>query len=115
MSLVKLVPKVKVPGTHVDIALGDEGFSLEEFGIPAQVIYTPGHTLGSVSILLENGVSGARLMGAGFGGMVLAYLETDVLQSLVKKVEEGYYNRFTGKERGQHIFPCVVADGAGQI
>ena len=38
----------------VDIVLGDEDYSLEEFGIPAKVTPTPGHTPGSVSVLLEN-------------------------------------------------------------
>jgi glyoxylase-like metal-dependent hydrolase (beta-lactamase superfamily II) len=46
---------MRVPPARVDIALEDGGLSLEEFGIPAQVVYTPGHTLGSLSILLENG------------------------------------------------------------
>ena len=55
MSLMKLAPKMSVPGTPVDISLGDDGFSLEAYGIPAQVVYTPGHTMGSMSILLENG------------------------------------------------------------
>lgn len=55
MSLMNFAPKMRVPGTPVDIELGDEGFSLDEYGIPAQVIHTPGHTLGSMSILLENG------------------------------------------------------------
>lgn len=55
ISMMKLAPKISVPATPVDIALEDEGFSLEEYGIPAQVVYTPGHTMGSMSILLENG------------------------------------------------------------
>lgn len=55
MSLMQLAPKMSVPGAPVNIELGDEGFSLAEFGISAQVISTPGHTLGSMSILLENG------------------------------------------------------------
>jgi glyoxylase-like metal-dependent hydrolase (beta-lactamase superfamily II) len=29
--------------------------TLEEYGIPARVIYTPGHSMGHVSILLEDG------------------------------------------------------------
>ena len=68
-----------------------------------------------ISILLDNGVAGARLMGAGFGGMVLAYLETDDLPALIKKVKATYYSRFSDVEPRQCIFPCVVADGAGKI
>jgi glyoxylase-like metal-dependent hydrolase (beta-lactamase superfamily II) len=55
ISLMKLAPRMSVQGTWVDIVLGNEGFSLEEYDIPAQVVYTPGHTMGSMSILLENG------------------------------------------------------------
>jgi hydroxyacylglutathione hydrolase len=57
--LVKLIAmsaaSAEFPATDVDIALGDEGLSLAEYGIPGRVIYTPGHTPGSVSVLLETG------------------------------------------------------------
>jgi len=54
---LKLLPEMNVPGTKVDFTLGDEDFSLREYGIAGKVVYTPGHTLGSVSILLDNGVA----------------------------------------------------------
>lgn len=38
-----------------DIILGDGDFTLYEFGIPGIAIHTPGHTAGSVSVLLEDG------------------------------------------------------------
>ena len=68
MSLMNFVPKMTVPGTPVDIELEDEGFSLSEYGIPGEVIYTPGHTLGSMSILLEGGeaIVGDLAMSAKF-------------------------------------------------
>jgi hydroxyacylglutathione hydrolase len=50
-----LMPFVHIPATDVDVVLGDEAFSLAEYGIPGKVIYTPGHTIGSVSVLLETG------------------------------------------------------------
>ena len=53
--LAKLSSKPHVTKTAVNIRLGDEDFSLAPFGIPGKVIYTPGHTMGSVSILLETG------------------------------------------------------------
>lgn len=49
------VPEVHIHTTDVDIILGDEGLSLAEYGIPGRVIYTPGHTMGSVSVLLKTG------------------------------------------------------------
>ena len=45
----------RFPATQVDVVLGDEGLSLTEYGIPGRVIHTPGHTAGSVSVLLETG------------------------------------------------------------
>jgi glyoxylase-like metal-dependent hydrolase (beta-lactamase superfamily II) len=49
------VPFVKVAQTTVDVPLGDEGLSLSDFGVPGRVLYTPGHSSGSVSVLLESG------------------------------------------------------------
>ncbi len=43
----------QISATKVDIVLPDEEFSLATFGIPGKVLYTPGHTMGSVSVLLE--------------------------------------------------------------
>ena len=53
--LIKLLPQPHIVETSVDIKLGDEDFSLAPFGIPGSVVYTPGHTMGSVSVLLKNG------------------------------------------------------------
>ncbi|MBD3414778.1 MAG: MBL fold metallo-hydrolase [Candidatus Aminicenantes bacterium] len=39
----------------VDVIIGDEGLSLEEYGIPGDIIFTPGHSLGSISIVLDSG------------------------------------------------------------
>jgi glyoxylase-like metal-dependent hydrolase (beta-lactamase superfamily II) len=41
--------------TPADVVLGDEGLSLADYGIPGEVIHTPGHSPGSVSVLLETG------------------------------------------------------------
>jgi len=49
------LPLVHVPATHVDVVLGDEEVSLAEYGIPGRIIPTPGHSMGSVSVLLETG------------------------------------------------------------
>ena len=45
----------KLSSVKVTRPLGDEGLSLAEFGIPGKVIYTPGHSMGHVSILLDSG------------------------------------------------------------
>jgi hydroxyacylglutathione hydrolase len=55
-SLHKLfMPFISVPAARVDLPLGDEGLSLNDYGIPGRILHTPGHTLGSVSILLDTG------------------------------------------------------------
>lgn len=53
--ITMFLPLIHIPGTHVDVVLGDEEFPLEEYGIPGKIIYTPGHSSGSVSVLLETG------------------------------------------------------------
>jgi glyoxylase-like metal-dependent hydrolase (beta-lactamase superfamily II) len=49
------MPFIDFPPTEVDVLLGDEGLSLSDFGIPGRVLYTPGHSSGSVSVLLDSG------------------------------------------------------------
>jgi glyoxylase-like metal-dependent hydrolase (beta-lactamase superfamily II) len=55
-GIVKVfLPFIRIPATDVDVVLGDEEVSLAEYGIPGKVVYTPGHSSGSVSVLLETG------------------------------------------------------------
>ena len=46
---------VHIPPFGVDIVAGDEIISLAEYGIPGKVVPTPGHTWGSMSVLLDSG------------------------------------------------------------
>jgi glyoxylase-like metal-dependent hydrolase (beta-lactamase superfamily II) len=55
VSKAAAASSIVVPATDVDVVLGGEDVSLAEYGIPGRVIYTPGHTAGSVSVLLETG------------------------------------------------------------
>jgi hydroxyacylglutathione hydrolase len=50
-----VAPLLPFSGIAVDIALDDGGTSLEPFGISGRVLHTPGHTKGSMSVLLETG------------------------------------------------------------
>lgn len=43
------------PPVKADIILGDEDYPLDEFGIEGRIIHTPGHTPGSVSVVLDSG------------------------------------------------------------
>jgi glyoxylase-like metal-dependent hydrolase (beta-lactamase superfamily II) len=55
LLLRPLTPLFRFTGDKVDIVIGDDGLALEDYGIPGRVIHTPGHTPGSVSVLLDNG------------------------------------------------------------
>lgn len=48
-------PAITVSCVAVDIALEDAEFSLAPFGIGGRALHTPGHTSGSVSVLLDGG------------------------------------------------------------
>jgi glyoxylase-like metal-dependent hydrolase (beta-lactamase superfamily II) len=50
-----ILPVIVIPATHIDIEIGDEGLSLEPYGIHGKVVHTPGHSTGSVSIVLDTG------------------------------------------------------------
>jgi hydroxyacylglutathione hydrolase len=50
-----MTPFMKFPASSVDIALEDREFILNPFGINGKVLYTPGHTSGSMSVLLDTG------------------------------------------------------------
>lgn len=49
------MPFIHIPATDVNIVLTNEDFSLAEYGMPGKIIHTPGHSRGSVSVLLESG------------------------------------------------------------
>jgi glyoxylase-like metal-dependent hydrolase (beta-lactamase superfamily II) len=49
------MPLVHIAPAKVDVVLGDETLSLAEYGIPGKIMATPGHSRGSVSIVLETG------------------------------------------------------------
>jgi glyoxylase-like metal-dependent hydrolase (beta-lactamase superfamily II) len=50
-----LMPLIDIPPASVDRRLGDGVTSLDEFGIPGFVVPTPGHSPGSVSVVLDTG------------------------------------------------------------
>ena len=52
--IMKIMKEPKIKGFKADFLLEDE-FDLRPFGVNGKVIHTPGHTEGSLSILLANG------------------------------------------------------------
>jgi hydroxyacylglutathione hydrolase len=55
LSLMKSNIKAGLMTISADIALKDEEFSLGSFGIKGKILHTPGHTEGSMSLLLDSG------------------------------------------------------------
>jgi len=49
------LPFVHIDSTGVDVVLGDEPHSLVQYGIAGKVLHTPGHSPGSVSVVLDSG------------------------------------------------------------
>ena len=50
-----LKKKTNIPTVKADIILDDKDLSLKEYGISGKIVYTPGHTFGSVCVLLDTG------------------------------------------------------------
>lgn len=50
-----MTPFIKIQPAEVDIILGDAAFSLDAYGVAGRILSSPGHTTGSVSILLDSG------------------------------------------------------------
>jgi len=53
MPLLKIM--ARFPPAKVDIILDDQGMSLKKFGIEGKIVHTPGHTFGSLSVILDSG------------------------------------------------------------
>jgi glyoxylase-like metal-dependent hydrolase (beta-lactamase superfamily II) len=55
---------MKFPGTEPDL-LVEESFDLQTLGFPGKVIHTPGHTFGSMVVLMEEGqlITGDTMFG----------------------------------------------------
>ena len=47
--------KISFPKFTPDILLNNDPYPLSEFGIDGQIIHTPGHTIGSSSVILDSG------------------------------------------------------------
>lgn len=67
----KFLP-TEFPRIAPDLKFDDE-FRLDEYGIAGQVIHTPGHTAGSVSVILDSGeaIVGDVLRGGYLGGTLM--------------------------------------------
>ena len=95
LAMSAFAPMLHAAPVKVQRVIGDEGLDLKEYGIPGKVIYTPGHSAGSVSIVLESGEAfvGDMAMNAWYlrptpGLPVLADDIRQVVQSWKKLLPE---------------------------
>jgi hydroxyacylglutathione hydrolase len=68
-ALISLFGDSRFEAVAPDVVFGHTS-SLSAYGIAGTVVHTPGHTIGSVSVVLPGGdaIVGDLLMGGGFGG-----------------------------------------------
>ena len=73
--LVRLFGDRTFEAVSPDVVFG-HSMSLEAFGCHATVVHTPGHTIGSVSVVLPTGdaMVGDLVMGGSLGGRLLSHL-----------------------------------------
>ena len=80
------------PPVEADILIDDE-YDLSDYGIPGKVVHTPGHTSGSVSVLLETGEAlvGDNILGLSFKTHYPPFANdrTGVLKSWQLYIERG--------------------------
>lgn len=96
-ALLRLMaPFLRTKSLDVGVIVGDEGLSLREYGVPGRIIHTPGHTEGSVSVLLDSGeafvgdlASNTLPLRLGPGLTVLGYDKERVKESWRTLLREG--------------------------
>ncbi len=119
----------RFPAVEPDLLI-EEGYSLVEFGLPATVLHTPGHTPGSISILFEDGraIAGDLMMGGSLGGAIhpldpgyhyFAEDLTELRSSIRKLLDRGAKTIYLGhggpleatcvRERFAPDFPATLA------
>jgi glyoxylase-like metal-dependent hydrolase (beta-lactamase superfamily II) len=87
-GIVELTGGTAVEGVTPDI-LVEDSFDLAEYGISGQVIHTPGHSLGSVSIILDNGETLVGDMVRDEGdGIIGPGMFCEDKETLIKSLEE---------------------------
>jgi len=62
-----VVPFLKLTPAPVAVEVGDAPVDLAGYGIPGRIVYTPGHTSGSTTLLLETGDAFVGDMAVGAG------------------------------------------------
>jgi galactokinase len=59
-----------------------------------------------------NGVAGARLTGAGFGGCVIVFLKEESVDKAREAILKKYHPDFLPKDKSAEIWPIKISDGS---
>ena len=68
-----------------------------------------------VLLLSQFGAFGTRLVGAGFGGMILTLSDQSHADELIDKMKDSFYSKKPNQNFDNYILRCSTADGAGLI
>jgi glyoxylase-like metal-dependent hydrolase (beta-lactamase superfamily II) len=118
IGLGHLFYRPRITPTRVDCRLEDRFFSLASFGIPGRIIHTPGHSAGSVCVLLDTGevFAGDMAMNSWFlrrtpGLAVLAEDRNAMLRSWKKLIQMGARRVYPahGKDFGIEVIQKEIA------
>ncbi len=88
-GILEMTGGTDIEGVNPDI-LVDDVFDLSEYGISGKIIHTPGHSQGSISIILDNGETliGDMVRDAGDGeiGPGMFYEDREALITSLEEV-----------------------------
>jgi len=68
-----------------------------------------------VKLLKQFGAYGSRIVGAGFGGMILTLSDHSHADELIEKMKDSFYSKKPHKKQNDYIIKCKTSDGAGLI
>jgi len=55
MPAFRIMKEIAFPKFEPDILITDKPYSLSTYGIDGNIVHTPGHTMGSISVILDSG------------------------------------------------------------
>ena len=68
-----------------------------------------------VKLLRKFGAYGSRIVGAGFGGMILTLSDQSHADELIDKMKDSFYSKKPHKKQNDYIIRCKTSNGAGLI
>lgn len=60
----------------------------------------------------ENGVTGSRIMGGGFGGCTINLVKDDLYETFIENVTEKFNAKYGHKPE---IYPVIISEGSHKV